>query len=87
MELLESLDSTFAISRDLPGKRISAVEPEIGDRDDMRVLAVAEAEIERAGDAALVAMVPALSAQAGALPARKAWHPPARTSPVRRASG
>lgn len=57
MELLESLDSMFAISPDLPSKRISALEPEMRDRDDMHVPGVAEVEIESAGDAAFVAKV------------------------------
>ena len=60
MELLESLDPMFAISPDLPSKRISAVEPEMRDRDDMHILGVAEVEIESASDAAFVAKVPNL---------------------------
>ncbi len=60
MEFLESLDSMFAISPDLPGKRIFAAEPEMRDRDDMHILGVAEVEIESAGDAAFVAKVPNL---------------------------
>ncbi len=58
MELLEPLDPMFAISPDLPSKRISAVEPEMRDRDDMHTLGVAEVEIESADDAAFVAKVP-----------------------------
>ncbi len=57
MELLEPLDSMFAISPHFPSKRISAVEPEMRDRDDMRTLGFAEAEIESADDAAFVAKV------------------------------
>ncbi len=61
MELLEPLDSMFAIGLDLPCKRIPAVEPEMRDRDDMHILGVTKAEIEMARDATFVAHVPNFS--------------------------
>ena len=55
MEFFDPLDPMFAIGLDLPCKRIPAVEPEMRDRDDMRLLGVAKTEIEGAHDAAFVA--------------------------------
>ncbi len=60
MELFESLDPMLTIGLDLPCKRMSAVEPEIRDRDDTHLLGVAKAEIEIARDAAFIAQVPDL---------------------------
>ena len=61
MELFEPLDPMFAISLDLPCKRIPAVEPEMRDRDDLHLLGITKAEIEMARDAAFVAHVPNFS--------------------------
>ena len=51
----------LAVDLDLPCKRVSAVEPEMCDRDDMRTLGVGEAKIEMARDAAIIAHVPDFS--------------------------
>ncbi len=51
----------LAVDLDLPCKRVFAVEPEMRDRDDMRILGVGETEIEMACDAAIIAHVPDLS--------------------------
>ncbi len=61
MEFFESLDPLFAICLDLPCKRITAIEPEMRDRDDMHLRGVAKTEIEDARDAAFVAQVLNLS--------------------------
>ena len=61
MELFEPLDPMFAISLDLPCKRIPAVEPEMRDRDDLHILGITKAEIEMARDATFVAHVPNFS--------------------------
>ena len=61
MELFEPLDPMFAISLDLPCKRIPAVEPEMRDRDDLHLLGITKAEIEMARDATFVAHVPNFS--------------------------
>ena len=61
MEFFDSLDPRLTIGFDLPCKRMSAVEPEMRDRDDMNLLGVAKAEIEITCDAAFVAQVPNLS--------------------------
>ena len=47
----------FAIGLDVPCKRITAVEVEMRDRDDMHHLGIAKTEIEAARDAAFVANV------------------------------
>ena len=60
MELFEPLNPMLTIGLDLPFKRMSAVEPEMRDRDDMHLLGVAKAEIEIAHDAAFVAHIPDL---------------------------
>ncbi len=51
----------LAVDLDLPGKRVFAIEPEMRDRDDMRIFGVGEAEIEMTRDAAIIAHVPDLS--------------------------
>ncbi len=60
MELFKSLNTMLAVALDFPSERVFAVEPEMCDRDDMRILGVDEAEIEMARDAAIVAHVPDL---------------------------
>ncbi len=61
MEFFDPLDPMFTIGLDLPCKWMSAVEPEMCDRDDMHLFGVVKAEIENARDAAFVAQVPNLS--------------------------
>ena len=48
----DSLDPMLAV--DLPCKRVFAVESEMCDRDNMRILGFSEAEIKMARDAAIV---------------------------------
>ncbi len=50
----------LAVDLDLPCKRVSAVEPEMCDRDDMHLLGIVKAQIKNARDAAFVAQVPNL---------------------------
>ena len=61
LELFEPLDPMFAISINLPSERISAVELEVRDRNDMHILGVTKIEIEIAHEAAFVPHVPNLS--------------------------
>ena len=47
----------LAVDLDLLSKRVFAVEPEMRDRDDMRILGVGETEIEVACDATILTSV------------------------------
>ena len=51
----------LAVALDFPCKRVSAVESEMRDRDDMHLLGISKTKVEMAHDAALVTQVPDLS--------------------------